>query len=290
MRLAFCGLGLLGQPMAARFLDGSQGDELVVWNRTPERARPLVERGALLASTPAEAAASADVVITVLSTPAAVDAVVFGPDGLVEGLTDGSTLIEMSTIGPTAARSIRDRLPAAVDMLDAPVLGSIPQATDGTLKIFVGGEADRLERRRPVLERLGTPRHLGPLGAGASMKLVANLCLGVLMTGLGEALALARAFDLAQPDVLDLLAESPIQVPVRSKRANIESDDWPPNFKLVLATKDMRLVIEEAGRRGLDLRVAAAAATWLDEAEAAGLGELDYSAVIKEILGRQPAG
>ncbi len=269
--------------MAACLLE--QGEELVVWNRTPQRAQSLVERGARLASNPAEAANGADLVITMLSTPDAVDAVVFGPDGVVHGLGDGSTLIEMSTIGPTAVRSIGARLPASVGMLDAPVLGSVPQARNGALMVFVGGDARELERRRPVLERLGTPRHLGPLGAGASMKLVANLCLGVLMTGLGEALALARSFELAQPDVLDILADSPIQVPVRSKRALIESDDWPPNFKLTLATKDMRLVIEEAQRRGLDLRVAASATTWLDQAEAAGLGELDYSAVIKQILG-----
>jgi 3-hydroxyisobutyrate dehydrogenase-like beta-hydroxyacid dehydrogenase len=171
-------------------------------------------------------------------------------------------------------------------MLDAPVLGSVPQATEGTLKVFVGGEDGELERRRPLLERLGTPRHLGPLGAGASMKLVANLCLAVLMTGLGEALAVANAFDLRQPEVLDILADSPIQVTVRSKRANIEADEWPPNFKLVLITKDMRLVIEEAERCGLHPRVAAAAKAWIDEADAAGLGELDYSVVIKHILGR----
>jgi 3-hydroxyisobutyrate dehydrogenase-like beta-hydroxyacid dehydrogenase len=255
-----------------------------VWNRTPERAKALVERGAESAATAAAAAKGADVVITMLRDPDAVEAVVVGRDGLVESLADGSTLIEMSTIGPTAARSIADRLPAGAGMLDAPVLGSVPQATDGTLKVFVGGDAHEFERRRPVLERLGTPRHLGPLGAGASMKLVANLCLGVLMTGLGEALALARAFELDQPDVLDILAESPIQVPVRSKRSNIESDEWPPNFKLTLATKDMRLVIAEAERRGLDLRVASAATMWLDEAEAAGLADLDYSAVIKQIL------
>lgn len=282
-RLAVCGLGLMGEPMAGRLLEG--GYDLVVWNRTAARADGLVAKGARLASTPAEAAQGADAVFTMLATPDAVETVVFGDGGLVHGLRDGATHIEMSTIGPTAVRSIRDRLRSAVGLIDAPVLGSIPQAREGTLKIFVGGEPDEVKRWRPVLEQLGAPRHFGPLGAGASMKLVANLCLGVLMTGLGEALALADAFDLRHPDVLDILAESPIQVPVRSKRKNIESDEWPPNFKLLLAAKDMRLVVEEAERRGLPLRVTAAARTWMDEAEASGLGELDYSAVIKHILG-----
>jgi 3-hydroxyisobutyrate dehydrogenase-like beta-hydroxyacid dehydrogenase len=280
--LAFCGLGKMGQPMAARLL--GVGYDVVVWNRTRERAAPVVERGANAASTPAEAAEGADAVLTMLATPEAVEEVIFGPDGLVNGMAEGATLIEMSTIGPTAVRRIRERLPAGVGMLDAPVLGSIPEATEGRLKVFVGGDGALLERWRPVLERLGTLRPVGALGAGASMKLVTNLCLGVLMTGLGEALALAKAFDLDQPDVLDVLSGSPIGVTARSKRSRIESDEWPPNFKLALAAKDMRLVIEEAEAMGLHLPVAAAAKTWIDEAEAAGLGDLDYSAVIKKIL------
>ena len=280
MRLAFCGLGQMGAPMAARLL--GHGDDVVVWNRTPERADELVKRGAWLAATPAEAALEADAVFTMLATPEAVNEVVLGQDGVVHGLSHGSTLIEMSTIGPTAVRSIGER----VSTIDAPVLGSVPQATDGTLNVFVGAGEEQFTRWRVVLERFGRPRHLGPLGAGASMKLVANLCLGVLMTGLGEALALADAFDLPQPDVLDILAESPIQVTVKSKRRNIESGEWPPNFKLMLAAKDMRLVLEEAERCGLAPRVAAAARTWIEEAEADGLGELDYSAVIRHILGQ----
>jgi 3-hydroxyisobutyrate dehydrogenase-like beta-hydroxyacid dehydrogenase len=133
-----------------------------------------------------------------------------------------------------------------------------------------------------VLEDLGTPRHLGPQGAGAAMKLVANVCLGVLMTGLGEALAFSRALGLDPGDVLDVLAESPIGATVRSKRSNIESGDWPANFKLELAAKDLRLVQAEAAR--LELHVADAARRWLEAAEAAGLGECDYSAVIEKIL------
>ncbi len=126
-----------------------------------------------------------------LADPAAVEEVVSAAD-----LGAGTTLVEMSTIGPDAARALAAGLPEGVDMLDAPVLGSIPQATEGTLKIFVGGDAEVFERRRPVLEAMGTPRHLGPLGAGAAMKLVANSTLGALMTGLAEALALADGLGL----------------------------------------------------------------------------------------------
>jgi 3-hydroxyisobutyrate dehydrogenase/2-hydroxy-3-oxopropionate reductase len=219
-----------------------------------------------------------------LATPDAVDEVVLGSGGAAEGLSTGSTLIEMSTIGPDAVRDLAERLPDGVDLLDAPVLGSVRQANEGSLKIFVGGSDELFERWRPVLEHLGTPRHLGPQGAGAAMKLVANVCLGVLMTGLGEALALAQALDLKQGDVLDVLAESAIGATVKSKRSNIESGEWPPNFKLELAAKDLRLVAQEAEAAGLHLNLAEAARTWLEAAEQDGLGDRDYSAVIEKIL------
>lgn len=280
-RLAFCGLGQMGAPMAARLLDGDW--ELAVWNRSPGRAEPLVERGARHAATPAEAAQGADAVFTMLATPDAVEAVMFGADGVLSGLTSRSTVVEMSTIGPAAVERLRERLPGGAALLDAPVLGSVPQATEGKLKLFVGGDAAVIDRWRPVLERLGTPRHLGPSGAGAAMKLVTNLCLGVLMTGLGEALALADSLGLTQSDVLDVLAESPIGVTTKSKRDNIESGQWPANFKLSLAAKDLRLVVDEGEQAGADLRVAAAARAWLDAAEEAGFGNLDYSSVIATI-------
>jgi 3-hydroxyisobutyrate dehydrogenase-like beta-hydroxyacid dehydrogenase len=279
--IAFCGLGQMGEPMASRLVDA--GCEVVVWNRTPERADPLVAKDARLASTPAEAAEKAEAVITMLSTPEAVEAVVLGEDGVAAGVSDAYTLIEMSTIGHQAVRHLRERLSEQADMLDAPVLGSVSQATDGELKIFVGGEADSFRRWEPILEHLGHPRHLGPLGSGAAMKLVANWCLGVLMVGLGEALALADALELSQQDVLDVLAESPIGATVKSKRSNIESDDWSPNFKLSLAVKDLRLVSEAADELHLPLALAEGIRERMEAAEAAGKGELDYSAVIEDI-------
>jgi 3-hydroxyisobutyrate dehydrogenase-like beta-hydroxyacid dehydrogenase len=286
--LALCGLGQMGGALANRLLEG--GHELIVWNRTAERAGALVERGARAAATPAEAARSADAVVTMLATPAALEQVVFGADGLTTGLAPGSTLIEMSTVGPDAVRALAARLPEGVHLLDAPVLGSVPQATQGTLELFVGGPEDVFERWRPVLELLGRPVHFGPVGAGAAMKLVANLTLGVLMTGLGEALALADAEGLDQALVLDALAGSPIGATVKSKRDNVESGTYPPNFKLSLAVKDLRLVTEAAARAGLDLCVAPAARAWLEMADEAGLGPRDYSAVIAHVRRREAAG
>ena len=281
MNVAFCGLGKMGVPMAARLLGA--GHDVTLWNRTAGRAGELLGQGATEAASPADAVTGAEVVVTMLADPASVDAVVAGA---LEAIAAGATLIEMSTIGPDAVRSLATRLPEGVGMLDAPVLGSVPQATEGTLKIFVGGDAEVLERCRPVLEPMGTPRHLGPLGSGAAMKLVANSILGALMGGLAEALALADVFQLDEGAVLDILSESPIGVTVKSKRKLIESGVYPANFKLGLAAKDLRLVTEAAETAGVELRMAAAARSWLERADEHGLGDLDYSAVIADVRGR----
>lgn len=277
--IAFCGLGRMGVPMAARLL--AAGHELRAWNRTPGKAGALVDAGATEAGSPAEAAAGAELVITMLADPAALDAVAAAGD-----LRPGTTLVEMSTVGPHAVRALAARLPAGVDVLDAPVLGSIPQATEGTLKIFAGGDPEVFDRCRPVLEAMGTPRHVGPLGAGAAMKLVANSTLGALMTGLAEALALADGLGLDEAAVLDILVESPIGVTAKGKRPLIESGVYQPNFTLGLAAKDLRLVTDAAEAAGVELRLAAAARSWFERADEHGLGDLDYSAVIAEVRGR----
>jgi 3-hydroxyisobutyrate dehydrogenase-like beta-hydroxyacid dehydrogenase len=286
-RLGFCGLGQMGTPMALRLIEA--GHEVKVWNRTAEKAGPLVAAGAVAAETPAEAAAGAEFVLTMLASPQAVEEVAFGDDGVVAGLGPGSTFVEMSTIGPEAVHALRAKLSVDYAMVDAPVLGSVAQAQAGELKVFAGGEAEVVDRARAVLSTLGTVRWMGPLGAGASMKVVANSTLLALMTALGEALALADGFGLRQDDVLDVLAESSIGVPVRSKRRYIETHAYPPNFKLGLASKDGSLVLGAAEAAGLDLRVARAAAAWMAAADRAGLGDLDYSAVIAQIRGT-PAG
>lgn len=282
--LAFCGLGSMGAPMAARLLQ--PGNDLVVWNRTPARASGLVDRGARLARSPAEAASSAEVVFTMLATPEALEAVVLGDEGVAAGLEPDATLIDMSTVGPDCIRRLAERSPEGSDAIDAPVLGSVPQATDGTLAVFVGGTDEVVARRWALLERFGQPVHMGPLGAGAAMKLVANSTLGTLMTGLGEALALADGLGLDESQVLDALAGSAIGATVKSKRALVERGEYPANFALRLAAKDLRLVDEAARAAGLDPRLGAAARSWLEAAEAAGLGDLDYSAVIAQIRGR----
>jgi 3-hydroxyisobutyrate dehydrogenase-like beta-hydroxyacid dehydrogenase len=284
MEIGFCGTGMMGAPMAIRLVEA--GHEVAVWNRTAAKARPVVERGATLVDTPADAAREAGVVVTMLADEPALHAVVLGDRGVGTGMAPGATLVEMSTVGPEAVGRIRDGLPDTVEMVDAPVLGSVPQATNGELKIFVGGTQEQLAGLRPLLEVLGTPRLMGPLGSGAAMKLVVNATLPALMTTLGESLALADGLRLREADVLDVLAESAIGITVRSKRRNIESGTYPPNFKLGLALKDSGLVNEAAEAVGVAVRLAPAAKQWLTEAAEAGLGDLDYSAVIAVIRGK----
>ena len=172
-------------------------------------------------------------------------------------------------------------------MIDAPVLGGVHEAEASDLKVFVGGEKEQVDRARPLLEQFGTVWPMGPLGAGASMKLVANSTLLALLTALGEALALADRFGLEQGEVLDILSDSPIGDRVKAKRRFIESGAYPPSFKLALAAKDGSLVVRAAKAAGLELEVARAAAGWMAAAEEAGLGDLDYAAVIARIRGTE---
>ena len=283
-RIAFCGLGQMGAPMARRLVEA--GHEVAVWNRTAEKAEPLHEAGARVAGSPGAAARQAEAVVTMLATPEALHEVVRGDGGLASGMRPGSALIEMSTVGPEVVRGLPEMLPEGVEVIDAPVLGTVLQAESGELKVFVGGEREAFERWRPILEAMGTPLHAGPQGAGAALKLVVNSTLGALMVGLGEALALADKVGLEEGLVLDVLSDSAIGVTARSKRDRIESGKYPPNFKLELAVKDLALVADAADGCDLELRVSAAARRWLTEAEGAGSGNLDYSAVIAFIRGQ----
>jgi 3-hydroxyisobutyrate dehydrogenase/2-hydroxy-3-oxopropionate reductase len=278
--VAWIGLGAMGSRMAARIRDA--GHELVVWNRTREKAEEL---GAAIAASPREAAERADVVFTMLADPHALRAVTEGDDGLRAGLRQGSVLVDMSTVGPQAVAELAERMPAGVSLLDVPVLGSLPQAEAGTLKLFAGGDDAAFERVAPLLETLGETLRTGPLGSGAAAKLVANATLVGTMTLLGETLALADALGLPRDTAWKVLAETPLAAQAERRRPAVESGDYSPRFKLSLARKDAELVEEAGEARGIDLPALSAAREHLAAAEAAGLGGEDYVAVITHILG-----
>jgi 3-hydroxyisobutyrate dehydrogenase-like beta-hydroxyacid dehydrogenase len=278
-KLAFIGLGLMGTPMATRLIEA--GHDLTVWNRTLHKTRPLTDLGATAASTPAQAVAGVDAVITMVTNAAALEQVVLGDDGLGTALSSGQLLIDMSTVGPDAVLSVAARLPRGVAMVDAPVRGSVPQATTGRLAIYVGAFASDIPRVEPILAPLGTVHHVGGPGSGAATKVVVNSTLGAAIAAFGEALALGDDFGLERSVVLDVLADTPIASTVEAKRANVESGRYPANFKLSLALKDLNLVTRIAEAAGRRLEVAEASRDWLERAAQAGAGDLDYSAVIR---------
>jgi 3-hydroxyisobutyrate dehydrogenase len=286
-KIAFLGLGNMGTPMANRLI--SAGHDVTVWNRTAGRTEQLADAGVSVAPTPAGAAAGVEFAITMLATPDALDDVLFGTDGLAYALSSGQTLIDMSTVGPEAFRSAAARLPTGVAAIDAPVRGSIPEATDGRLHVYVGASVEDFERARPVLEVFGDVHHVGVSGSGAAMKLVVNTTLAASIVTLGEALALGRALKLDQGSMLDVLADSPVGSTVRAKRANVEAGRYPPNFKLSLAAKDMTLALDSAAHAGVALATAKAVSCLLDEAAEQGAADLDFSAVVAIILGQPPA-
>ena len=279
-RVAFLGLGAMGSRMAARLLDA--GHELVVWNRTREKADPLVGRGARRAETPADAAATVDVVITMVADPDALRAVTEGPDGIEASVRD-ATVIEMSTVGPAAVSRLRSELPEGVGLLDAPVLGSIDAAETGELEVFVGGPEQLYERWQPLLSALGSPMHVGPLGSGAAAKLVANSTLFGVLGALGEALALGRGLGLRDEATFAVLRNTPLGAQAERRRGAFESDDYPARFTLSLARKDVELVVAAAREAGVDLRLAEAARRWLSDADDGGWGDRDYASILSWI-------
>ncbi len=282
--IAVVGLGAMGRRIARRLPDA--GHELHVWNRTPEKAEELVAAGAVAAASPAGAAAPAEVVITMVADPDALAAVTEGPEGVAAGATAGTVVLEMSTVGPRAVERLRSVLPEDVTLLDAPVLGSLSEVEDATLRVFVGGDRPAFDRVRPVLESFGSPLHAGPLGAGAAAKLVANSTLFGVLGVLGEALQLGDALGLDAATTFEVLSGTPVAPQAERRRGALESGDFPLRFALALALKDAELVAAAAEDAGADLRLAAAARSWLAEAEAAGLGESDYSRVLEHVRGR----
>lgn len=281
--VAVIGLGAMGSRIARRLLDA--GHELVVWNRTAERAAPLVELGARPAESPGAAAREADAVVTMLASPDALRAVSRGSEGIAAGVRAGTTVIEMSTVGPPAVLELASTLPDGAELLDAPVLGSVSEVEAGSLKIFVGGDAALVDRWLPLLSTLGSPIHAGALGSGAAAKLVANSTLFGTLGVLGEALALADHLGLARDVAYEVLAGTPIGAQADRRREAIESGEFPHRFSLALAQKDADLIAEAAG--DLDLRLAPAARSWIADAVEARWGDRDYSAVLARILGER---
>jgi len=287
-KVAFLGLGIMGRPMSANLVKA--GFALTVWNRTPDRAESFAAEhpGVRVASSPLDAAADADLVITMVVDAPDVEQVLFGARGAAESLREGALVVDMSTIAPTASRQIGERLGAqGIGFLDAPVTGSRPKAEDGTLTIMVGGEAAHFARAKPVLEALGAlVVHVGPQGHGSMVKLINNTVAAANALAVAEALVLARTSGVDPAALRRVMsAGSGGSAMLELKAEPMLAHDFEPLFKLDHMLKDVRHCLEEAEALGVDLRVGSVTAERYGEAAQEGLGNCDFAAVVSVVEG-----
>ncbi|MFF2043714.1 NAD(P)-dependent oxidoreductase [Kitasatospora sp. NPDC058170] len=282
LTVSVVGLGVMGSRMARRLVDA--GYPTFVWNRSADRAAPLVEAGAKAVATPAQAAREADVTIVMVSDPAALAEATEGPDGVLSGCVPGRTVVQMSTVSPEATARLAALLPAGVALLDAPVMGSIPQVESGTLTVLTGGDGETVEQLSALLSVFGEVHHVGGVGAGTAAKLVANSALIAMASLLGESLALGGGLGLSRDTTFDVLSRTYLGELSDGWRPVIEAGEHRPSFSLALAAKDAALVDDAARAAGTPLPVLAAVSDWFAGAERAGHGALNMSAAVTHIL------
>jgi 3-hydroxyisobutyrate dehydrogenase len=284
----------MGGAMAANV--ARAGFEVAAWNRSPGRAAGLVDLGIKILASPAEVAVASEVIVSIVSDTPDVEAVLFGPNGVAEGAADGSLVIDMSTISPSATRDFATRLRAGgVGMLDAPVSGGSEGAKKGTLSIFVGGEAADLERARPVLAAMGTTiTHVGPSGAGQAAKAVNQVILAGGYLGVAEGIVLAMKSGLDVDQLVQAMSGGAAQSWVLANRSGrMHDNEYPLGFKVALHRKDIGIALELAGETGTVLPVSALFEQILGGLVGRGHGNDDVSAVartIRELSGLDDPG
>lgn len=291
MNVGIMGTGRMGAAVATRLL--GLGVPVVVWNRTAAKAQPLVQAGARLAATPAELARVSDVVVSFLTDAAAIDAAYDGPDGALAAGA-GKLFIEMSTVRPETEVALAAKARArGAALVDCPVGGTVGPAKEGKLFGFVGGEAADVERARPVLEKLCRRiEHVGPVGAGARMKLAINLPLLVYWQALAEALTLCEPLGIAPERLIDILSDtSGAPAMLKGRGATIAAtlngkETSPVTVDIVTMRKDLATMVEEARALGRVLPVTARALDCFDEAIEAGWGSRDVTMLPSRWLNR----
>jgi 3-hydroxyisobutyrate dehydrogenase-like beta-hydroxyacid dehydrogenase len=289
--VAVVGTGRMGSAMARAL--AAAGHELILHNRTPGRAAALADElggSARTAPTAADAAAGAEVVLTMLADDRAVESTMSGPAGVLEGARPGSVVADLSTVAPSTIRRVASAPRAdGVGLLDAPVSGSTQTAESGGLTLMVGGDAADLDRARPAFDAIAkTVFHLGPLGSGAAMKLAVNTVIFGLNQAVAEGLVLAEAAGVDRALAYDVLAASVAGAPfVQYKRGSfLEPGTTPAAFALELADKDLRLITGFADELGVDVAQARTNLEQIRSASAAGSPADDFSAVAVNLRSR----
>lgn len=283
MRVGVAGLGKMGAAIAARLMEC--GHDVFVWNRSVEKAKPLVDAGAKNASSPAALVEQADAIITILTDASAIDVVYHGPSGLLSGSVAGKLFIEMSTVQPDTEIALAEKLRGkGAAFVECPVGGTTGPARQGKLFGFAGGNASDVARAKPLLDQLcRRVEHVGDVGAGAGMKLAINLPLMIYWQALGEALAISRHLNIDPLRMMDIIADtSGASTAVKNRGPNIAAwlgggDFGAVTFNLDDARKDIRTMIAEGRARGVDLPLIEKTLACFDEASAAGYGQGDGS-------------
>lgn len=285
MQIGIAGLGKMGSAIARRLIE--VGHDLTVWNRSLEKARPLANAGAKVAANPADVARNAQTIITILTDAAAIDAVYGAPAGLLAGDVTGKLFIEMSTVAPATETALAEKVRAkGAALVECPVGGTTGPAQQGKLIGLMGGEPADVERARPILEHLCRRlEHCGPVGAGAVMKLTINMPLMIYWQALGEALALCRPLGLDPARLMELLADTsggPNVLKVRGPAVATMlkgGDIGPVTFDIDSAVKDLRTMLGEGKRQGLELPLVERTLSCYEETKGKVSGAAEVSAV-----------
>ncbi|MGH3105580.1 MAG: 2-hydroxy-3-oxopropionate reductase [Rubrobacteraceae bacterium] len=283
-RVGFIGLGIMGMPMARNLMDS--GYELTVHNRSPEKAEELGKKGAAVAATPREVAQNSDVVITMLPDSPQVREVVAGEDGVLEGISEGALLIDMSTISPVVTEELAEALKEkGASMLDAPVSGGDVGAIEGTLSIMVGGEEADFQRAKPLFEAMGeTITHVGPTGAGQVTKAANQVVVALTIEAVSEALVLGSAGGVSPEKILDVLSGGLASNKVMEvKREKFLSHTFEPGFRSELHHKDLGIALAAGREYGVVLPVTAIVDQMLISMRRKGWGGEDHSALLRII-------
>jgi glyoxylate/succinic semialdehyde reductase len=280
MKAGFIGLGLMGSRMAENLLKG--GYELIVYNRTKEKAKPLVKKGASLAGSLKEAGENSDILFTMLSNPEAVKESALGENGFLSCLKENSLWVDFSTVNPSFSIEMSKKAKEKnIRFLDAPVAGTVGPAERGELIILVGGDEKDLNEAKPLLEKMGKKIiHLGKNGMGTSMKMVINLMLANSMLSFAEAISLGESLGFSKDVLFNTLVGGPVAAPfLTSKKEKIQKNDFSTEFPLEHMQKDLQLVDITAFENKISLPLSNIAKEIYGFAIKSGLGEKDFSAV-----------
>ena len=283
-QIAFLGLGLMGSGMAGQLL--AKGYSLSVYNRNADKAKALGENGAHIASSPAEAASGADIIISMLADDNASRSLWLGDNGALATALKGTLCIECGTVTLDWIKELSAVVAEqGCEMIDAPVTGSKAQAASGELNFIVGGSSTALEKARPVLLAMGrNVTHLGPAGSGALVKLINNFVCGVQISALAEAVSMIERSGIDRTAALEVLTNGAPGSPLVKALANrMTIPDYTPNFLLRLMAKDLGYAIAEGKKLSLDLITANAALGLFQRGIAEGHGEQDIAAVIEPL-------